>query len=88
MAKWIRAKEQLPQLPEVTFYRMFVLACNEGDTKSRPMIFQRSTIRGKVVNKWLTASGEETYRTPDFWQYLPEPPKRIKKTEKECEPND
>ena len=88
MAKWIRANEQLPQLPEVTFYRIFVLACNEGDTTARPMIFQRSTVRGKVVNKWLTASAEETYRTPDFWQYLPEPPKRIKKTEKEREPND
>lgn len=71
---WISVKEELPKLPDVSFYRVIVAACNEGDTKSRPMIYQRSTIRGQVVEKWLTASGEETYRTPDYWQYLPEPP--------------
>ena len=71
---WISVKEELPKLPDVSFYRVIVAACNEGDTKSRPMIYQRSTIRGQAVEKWLTASGEETYRTPDYWQYLPKPP--------------
>ena len=73
--KWISVKEALPKLPDVPFCNMFVLACNEGDTKSRPMLYQRSTFRGKLVEKWLKACGGETYKTPDYWQYLPKPPK-------------
>lgn len=73
---WISVKDGLPKLPDVSFCNMFVLACNEGDTKSRPMLYQRSTFRGKVVEKWLTANGGETYRTPDYWQPCPKPPKQ------------
>lgn len=88
MGKWISVEKQLPELPDLPVCEVWVNACREGDTKSRPMIFRRSTVRGKPVEKWLTASGGETYRTPDFWQYPPEPPKRKKNNEKECEPND
>lgn len=72
---WISVKEELPKLPEQPFCNMYVLACNEGDTKSRPMLYQRSTDRGKPVYKWLTACGGNTYRTPDYWQPCPQPPK-------------
>ena len=72
---WISVADALPTLPKAPFCNMFVLACNEGDTKSRPMLYQRSAFRGKTVEKWMTASGGETYRTPDYWQPLPKPPK-------------
>lgn len=77
---WISVKEALPTLPDVPFCNIYVLACNEGDTKSRPMLYQRSQFHGKPVEKWLTARGEETYRTPDYWQHMPKPPKREKQT--------
>lgn len=73
---WISVTEQLPQLPELPVCNVFVLACNEGDTKSRPMIYARRVSRGSTVEKWLSASGEETHRTPDFWQPMPQPTKR------------
>lgn len=72
---WINAKEQLPELPDVPFCNVLVMACNDGDTKSRPMLYQKSVVRGKPVYKWLTACGGETYRIPDYWQYPPAPPK-------------
>lgn len=75
---WISVREQLPQLPDVPFHQMWVLACNEGDSKSRPMLYQKSTSRGKVVEKWLTACGGATYKIPDYWQPLAAPPKRKK----------
>ena len=76
--KWFNAREELPKLPDAPFCNIFVLACNEGDTKCRPMLYQRSQFHGKTVEKWLTANGGETYRTPDYWQYLPKPPKHNK----------
>lgn len=76
--QWISVTEQLPELPELPVCNVFVLACNEGDTKSRPMIYARRVSRGNPVEKWLSASGEETYRTPDFWQPMPQPTKRKK----------
>lgn len=72
---WISVKERLPKLPDVPVCNMFVLACNEGDRQSRPMVYARQIVRGKPVEKWLTARCGETYNTPDFWQPLPKPPK-------------
>ena len=75
---WISVKEKLPELPDVAVCDRFVIVCNEGDTKSRPMIYARRVNRGSTVEKWLSASGGETYRTPDFWQPMPQPEKRKK----------
>lgn len=75
---WISVAEQLPQLPDLPVCSMFVLACNEGDTKSRPMMYARRQFRGQLTEKWLTASGGETYKTPDFWQSMPLPTNRKK----------
>lgn len=72
---WISVKVGLPNLPDVPVCNVFVLACNEGDTKSRPMVYARQVIRGNTVEKWLTARCEETYLIPDFWQPMPKPPK-------------
>lgn len=75
---WVSVRERLPELPDVPVCNVFVLACNEGDTKSRPMVYARQVIRGNTVEKWLTARCEETYRIPDFWQPMPKPPKTKK----------
>ena len=72
---WIRVADGLPKLPDVPVCNIFVLACNEGDTKSRPMVYARQVKRGNTEEVWLTARAETTYRTPDFWQPLPTPPK-------------
>lgn len=75
---WISVAEQLPKLPDFPVCNMFVIVCNEDDTVSRPMMYARRQFRGQPVEKWLTASGGETYRTPDYWQPMPQPTKRKK----------
>lgn len=72
---WISVKVGLPKLPNVPVCNMFVIAFNEGDINSRPMLYARQVVKGKPVEKWLTANGGETYKTPDFWQPMPKPPK-------------
>lgn len=78
---WISVREQLPKLPNVPVCNIFVLACNEGDTKSRPMVYARQSFRGKTEEVWLTERAEPTYRIPDYWQPLPLPPKGNKHSE-------
>lgn len=85
---WISVRDQLPKLPEVPVCNIFVLACNEGDKKSRPMVYARRVNRGKSEELWLTARAEPTYKTPDYWQPLPMPPKGQKTTAKEREKHD
>lgn len=87
MDNWISVKTALPKLPDVPVCNIFVLACNEGDKKSRPMVYARQTKRGKSVEGWLTARAEPTYNTPDYWQPLP-PAKSKKKSEKESDTHD
>lgn len=83
---WVSVRERLPKLPDVPWCNVIVLACNEGDTQSRPMVYGRQIIRGRTVEKWLTVRCEETYHIPDFWQPMPKPPKRNKITAKDDEP--
>lgn len=68
---WISVADGLPELPDVCVCEIFVLAYNEGDTEARPMKYARRRVRGQTVEKWLSADGCETYRTPDFWQPFP-----------------
>lgn len=68
---WIRVADKLPELPDVCVCETFVIACNEGDHWTRPMMYARRMVRGQTVEKWLTVGGGETYRTPDFWQPFP-----------------
>ena len=83
---WFSVKERLPELPDVPFCNRYVIAYNEGDTKSRPMLYQRSSFRGKTVVQWLTVDGGNTYRIPDYWQPFPKPPKQ--KKNKGCDSDD
>ena len=87
MDKWISVKTALPKLPDVPVYNLFVLACNEGDKRSRPMLYARQTKRGKTVEGWLTARAEPTYNTPDYWQPLP-PAKSKTNSAKESDSHD
>lgn len=77
---WISVRERLPKLPDVPVCNIFVLACNEGDKKSRPMVYARQVRRGKTEEGWLTARAEPTYCIPDYWQPMPKPPKNTKST--------
>lgn len=77
---WISVRERLPKLPDVPVCNIFVLACNEGDKKSRPMVYARQVKRGNTEEVWLTARAEPTYHTPDYWQPMPKPPKNTKST--------
>lgn len=88
MDKWISVKDALPKLPNVPVCNIFVLACNEGDKKSRPMVYARQVKRGISQEVWLTARSEPTYNTPDYWQPMPQPPKSKKNTAKDSETHD
>ena len=87
MDKWISVKDALPKLPNVPVCNIFVLACNEGDKKSRPMVYARQVKRGISQEVWLTARAEPTYNTPDYWQPMP-PAKSKKNSEKDSETHD
>lgn len=83
MAKWISVAEQLPPLPpDLPYCSVCVIACNKGDTKSRPMLYVRTrrSKNNETVYLWRTANNENTYKTPDYWQEMPEPPRRGKKS--------
>lgn len=75
---WVSVKDRLPKLPDTPVCNVFVIACNEGDTKSRPMVYGRQVRRGKTEEGWLTEKAEPTYRIPDYWQPMPKPPKEKK----------
>lgn len=77
---WISVRERLPQLPNVPVCNIFVLACNEGDKTSRPMVYARRINRGRSEEVWMTARTELTYYIPDYWQPMPKPPKHQKGT--------
>ena len=87
MDKWISVKTALPKLPDFPVCNIFVLACNEGDRRSRPMLYARQTKRGKTEEGWLTARAEPTYNTPDYWQPLP-PAKSKTNSAKESDTHD
>ena len=84
---WISVKEALPKLPDVPVCNIFVLACNAGDKKSRPMVYARRVNRGKSEEVWLTARAEPTYHIPEYWQPLP-PAIQQRKPKKECDTHD
>ena len=75
---WISVRERRPSLPDVPVCNIFVLACNEGDKKSRPMVYARQVRKGRMEEVWLTARAEATYHIPDYWQPLPKPYKANK----------
>lgn len=68
---WISVADGLPELPDVCICETFVIAYNEGDPNTRPMMYARRMVRGQTVEKWLTVGGGETYRIPDYWQPFP-----------------
>ncbi len=84
---WISVRERRPNLPNAPVCNIFVLACNEGDKKSRPMVYARQVRKGRTEEVWLTARAEATYRIPDYWQPLPKPYK-ANKTETGSETHD
>ena len=45
---WISVKEALPKLPDAPWCNIIVAACNEGDAKSRPMVYAAIHIESQL----------------------------------------
>lgn len=73
--RWISVKDRLPELPTNGNYvsRMF-LTCRNGDKRATVMLYERTVVRGKTVERWKYYWDRIADFEPDFWMPLPEPP--------------
>ena len=68
--KWIPVTERLPE----TTYKTMVIVCVDGE-KSAARWFERTTIRGKLVERFRYPWDVITCENITHWMPLPEPPK-------------
>lgn len=72
-SRWIPCSERLPELRDTRLSRT-VIACARGHVM--PMIYERYSVRGKVVERWKWMWGR-IYNEPEavtHWMSLPELP--------------
>jgi hypothetical protein len=69
-SKWISVKDRLPE----TNYRTMVIVCVDGK-KSAARWFERTTIRGKLVERFKYPWDVITCENITHWMPLPQPPK-------------
>lgn len=80
MRCWIPVTERLPNVDTTKSgyeYTTVIVACC-GRKKSRPMVYERACVRGKIVYRWKWIRGR-IYDGPPVthWMPLPEPPKEV-----------
>ena len=73
--EWVSVNDRLPELPDKDYCSKMVITAYEGNPKSRPMIYERSVVRGKRVERWKYYWDRIADETPDYWMSLSEPPK-------------
>ena len=73
--KWNCTKDRLPTLPDCDWCRVMVITATKGETKCHPMIYERSVVRGKHVERWLYHWDRIADKQPDYWMPFPMPPK-------------
>ena len=71
--EWISVKERLPETNEYGF-RVWVVACVDGN-KSCIRLFERTTVRGKLVERFKYPWETITYENITHWMPLPPAPK-------------
>lgn len=86
--EWISVEERLPRLPNTNYCSVMVLTAYNGDSKSRPMIYERSLVRGRRVERWKYYWDRIADETPDYWMPLPHPPSYLFPEEKKNAPHD
>ena len=74
--EWVSVEDELPKLPDCDRCSMMVNTARKGNPKSLPMIYERAIVRGKRVERWKYYWDRIAYEPPDYWMYLPEPPKK------------
>ena len=73
--QWIPVEERLPKLPDRDYCSVMVLTAYKRNPRSRPMIYERSLVRGRRVERWKYYWGWIADELPDYWMPLLCPPK-------------
>ena len=75
MAEWISIKDRVPELPpNRNKVSRMVLAWRRGQKRATVMFYERTVVRGKVVERWKYHWDRIADFKPDWWMPLPEPP--------------
>lgn len=74
--EWVSVEDELPKLPDRDWCAVMVNTAQKGNPKSRPMIYERAIVRGKRVERWKYYWDRIADELPDYWMYLPKPPKK------------
>ena len=74
--EWVSVEERLPTLPDYDYCSVMVNTAYKDDPKSRPMIYERSVVRGKRVERWKYYWDRIADELPDYWMPLPAPPEK------------
>lgn len=73
--QWIPVEERLPKLPDRDYCSVMVLTAYKRNPRSRPMIYERSLVRGSRVERWKYYWDRIADELPDYWMPLLCPPK-------------
>ena len=73
--QWIPVEERLPELPKSDYCSVMVLTAYKRNPRSRPMIYERSLVRGRRVERWKYYWDRIADELPDYWMPLLCPPK-------------
>ena len=72
--EWMSVEEGLPTLPNYDYCSVMVNTAYKDNPKSRPMIYERATVRGKRIERWKYCWDRIADKPPDYWMPLPAPP--------------
>lgn len=78
--EWVSVEERLPTLPDSDYCSVMVNTAYKDNPKSRPMIYERSVVRGKRVERWKYYWDRIADEPPDYWMPLPAPPDKEQTT--------
>ena len=74
--EWVSVEDRLPELPKEKYCWVCVLGCRKSSKRCTPMLYERTVVRGKTVERWRDMEDRITHELPDYWMPLPEPPDR------------
>lgn len=71
--QWVSERERKPELPDYDYCQRIVIVSFQGQKRSRAMIYERSIVRGKRVERWKYSWDKIADEIPDYWMPLPKP---------------
>lgn len=78
--EWVSTIDELPQIPgDKKYASVMVIACYDGYVS--PMVYERSVVRGKAVERWKFYWDRIADVEVTHWMLLPKPPKEESSTE-------